>query len=242
MKIKVFILSIIILFICACGGGSAGTGTTTVSGQVRDLQDQPINGVTVTIINTGDSSITNNNGEFSILTSAKDDLQLELNSQNGSDVINISNTEGFVSEIQVDVKLDPQSGKVQDYGDVSLSAGIYGACDRYFENTQIIRQSNALRTGAICTIKVWLSERGVAKGGVPIGLEAAGCAEIRPWKTENQVTSSSSGVTQMQFEFKNDPSHCQYRIIAPYTSNAKKQKSIYIHTLAKQDYEQNKTN
>lgn len=69
-KIKAALLGALpcLFLLGGCGGGSRGTGGQLYEGSVFDRSSNGIPGVSVTIVNTGDGSVTAADGHFSINT------------------------------------------------------------------------------------------------------------------------------------------------------------------------------
>lgn len=68
-------LSIVSLLGCA-GGGTVGTSqirTSRITGTLVDDQDRPIQGITVTILESGDSGVTDTEGKFEIVSDLEKD-------------------------------------------------------------------------------------------------------------------------------------------------------------------------
>lgn len=65
---KLFLLLLLLIVISSgCGGGTSGTGVTSVYDAVlQDGEGNALSGVTVTVLETGDSAVTDANGHFSI--------------------------------------------------------------------------------------------------------------------------------------------------------------------------------
>lgn len=61
-------ISLFLLWGGGCGGGTRGSGGQLFEGVVSDSNARSLSGVSVTILSTGDSSITDNNGAFTIST------------------------------------------------------------------------------------------------------------------------------------------------------------------------------
>ena len=76
------LLSIVILvtMFLGCGGGTSGTGGMTVEGSVQSFQGKSLAGVSVIVLESGDSSVTDTNGLFSIPTTRRDTLTLSIES------------------------------------------------------------------------------------------------------------------------------------------------------------------
>jgi hypothetical protein len=69
-SLPLILLSLLVLlmanFSTGCGGGSEGTGGITIDGNLKSLDGTPLSDVLVTIEETGDSDITDENGLFRI--------------------------------------------------------------------------------------------------------------------------------------------------------------------------------
>jgi hypothetical protein len=242
MKVDLLNCSVVLLLclISSCGGGTSGTGTTEIYGSIRTLENEPVVGAQVSIFQTGDSTTTNDLGEFSLETKEYNTLtELEVVSSTGTDRFQVIDPEGENSRIEVKINIDKENGKISKIESLEVSAGIYGACDRYFENHKIIRQSNKLAVGTVCTVKVWMYGDGKPLANANFILEAHGCANINPWKLESSGKTRDTGVGQLTFEFKNDPAHCEYRIIAPHNYPGLRSKIFEIHPFTKQEYDKN---
>ena len=59
---------LILLVAIGCGGGSKGTGGQGFDGTVVSRQSQPLSGVAVTLLESGDSDVTDSDGRFDIYT------------------------------------------------------------------------------------------------------------------------------------------------------------------------------
>lgn len=61
------LLLLLMVVLSGCGGGTSGTGVTSVYDAVlQDGEGNALSGVTVTVLETGDSAVTDANGYFSI--------------------------------------------------------------------------------------------------------------------------------------------------------------------------------
>ena len=234
----ILIFSLVLL--SSCGGGSIGTGTqTTYSGEVRDSVGNPVVNATIIILGTGESAKTDSAGKFVIESENTDsEIQIEIQSSLGNDQIIIkpdSNSGG----VQIDIKID-NNGNIINVKKLEVTAGIYGKCDRAFENNRIIRQSNKLAENTVCTAKVTIKGDGSPLDDIPFILEARGCAGIRPWKTESYGYTRESGIGQLNFKFRTDAAHCEYRIIAPYKVKGLQEVTYEIHPFTKQEYDASK--
>lgn len=78
---RFFLSSILVLVVAfligGCGGSTRGTGGLTVAGRVLDNADMPVEGVLVSILETGDSATTLEDGTFSIETELPSEEELQ---------------------------------------------------------------------------------------------------------------------------------------------------------------------
>ncbi len=113
-----FLVVLCVTVLTSCGGGgTSGSGSPTIrllSGYIHSAPGIPLPGVTVTIEETGDSSLTDDAGLFRITTSlAPGDIHLFLESGDfeGSTVVN-DIPEG-VTEVVVDLSVNLDTALVQ---------------------------------------------------------------------------------------------------------------------------------
>lgn len=217
-----YLLSII-LTLSGCGGGSAGTGTgddsVTIKGIVRDDNQQPLQGVLVTVIEGGESDITDNAGQFEINTEViADEYTLEFKVDDRSVTTTISAVGGN-GTISIEVEINPLLDDIT-VNDISVNAKIVGSCDVYFENRDPIRQANKVpENGVQCTLKVSVKNRKTGLAHVPIAIQYRRCEGNKSWyTTELGVTMSGGnlGVAQIPFRYYSNDVHCRYRIVTPY--------------------------
>jgi hypothetical protein len=220
-----------------CGGGSSGTGTKVIGGSVRSEKDQPISGALVTILNNGDSAVTDSQGVFAIESKVEDaEIQLEIQTATFRDTVEVSNTIDDSARIELDVTVDEEDNSAS-VEDVSATAKIVGFCDFAFENRSIIRQSNKLKPGTQCTLKVSVETKKRPVTRAPFVIQARGCAGLLPWLTEAQGTTRRNGIGQLQFTFQDDAPHCEYRVVVPYQLKGVKSVIFPIHTFSKQEFD-----
>lgn len=225
-----------LLLLVGCGGGSAGTGTgASIEGRVLE-SGQPVAGATVTVLETGDSVLTDADGFFSIPTPADaEKLTLEITTGSGSrQVVVPNNSSGSI--VNVEIEMDTPS-KPLPADDISLKASIVGVCDQYFENRNPIRQANAIPAGIICTAKAEISSNAKPLGGVRFAIQHRRCNQGSPWVTDALGETSEKffpGIGQIQFKFFDDSEHCRYRFIAPFMQEGPAQKTVEILSFSAQ--------
>jgi hypothetical protein len=211
------------LFVCAgCGGGSSGTGTgdgnnLSLQGTVETSARAPVSGVTVTVVETGDQTVTDSAGSFSLqVTPPENGLQVQVAAPSIEGVIDASTVDSSDSTVDLNIVVDPKNNTVSA-DKLEVQAGIVGLCDAYFDNGRVITQVKAAPRGAACTAKVTVHRNGRARANVPIAVQFHSCAD------DNWVAAGASktlsgvhaGVGQVSFQFFDDAEHCIYRIVVP---------------------------
>ena len=84
----------LLLILSGCGGGSAGTGTgtRTIEGTVSDQSGAGLEGVEVALVESGESTTTDSNGEFVLSTEAgPTEVVLEIRANEVSSTIALEN-------------------------------------------------------------------------------------------------------------------------------------------------------
>ena len=238
------LMVVLVLGFSSCaGGGSAGTGTTTrtIEGVVNTPENQPVPGATVTIIETGDSTLTAADGSFALATeSFRSDLVLEVSLGQTSTEVPLNNLDEQGSAVNVQLTFDPDTGAA-GVVEVEVNAQVVGQCDVFFENFRIIRQANKTPPGIECTVKVSVKKKGVSQGNIPVALQVRACPETSAWNTLSQVLTSEAfhpGIAQIPFAFYDSSDTCVYRIIAPFNLPPIRPVFYEIHTFTKQAYDQ----
>jgi hypothetical protein len=220
---KIYLLALLTLIgLSACGGGSAGTGTGDssfrVQGIVQNSDGQPVEAALVTIVESGDSDITNKQGEF-LITSDSSDSQLTLEiEKGGSSATTKITAPGEHGTISINIKFDDVR-EVVATNELSVQSKIVGACDVYFENFRTIRQANKVPENISCVLKVSVSAAGKPVPHVPIAVQFSGCSGQTAWLTAAlgaTLSGSNIGVAQIEFPFFDDSKHCLYRIVTPF--------------------------
>lgn len=238
IHLPVFVLLVFVSSLFpGCGGGSAGTGLgTPVEGRVL-LKGQPVAGATVTVLETGDSDITDTDGTFSItLTESLTTATLKIEGPGINQEVKVDTAAGgSIVNIEVDENTPPPPlPNVR----IHLDAKIVGLCDSYFENRNPIRQSNEAPPGVTCTVKAEVTDEfGRAVGGVRFAVEHRACAENSDWKTDAVSETSQTyypGTGQLQFRFFDDNSHCLYRVFAPFKQGSSQEQQVLIETFRAQ--------
>ncbi len=232
-------------FAAGCGGGSVGTGVSTdrrsFEGRTITAAAIPIEGATVTLLNTGESTLSEKDGRF-FLSSDFEDAVAELSVKSGelSGSIIVPNIQQGTAGIQLTIVLDAKDASVSA-SQLAVSARIVGACDPSFEDRRTIRQVSPLLDGTRCSLRVEVGASGAPLANVPVLLQRRRCIYGAPWHDEaSAITESTAngepGVASLPLNIFNNDAHCVYRVVAPVVENV--EPVIYeIHTLRKQEFD-----
>lgn len=223
------------------GGGSEGTGlessTRSIEGRIVTADGSPVAAAAVTILETGERAVSDQQGEFEIFTSStSESLELEVEKENQSVRVTIASLSDDTQGVRVTVEFDP-TVEVVPVDRLEVSVKIVGACDIYFENKRTIRQANTVPEGARCTIKVVTKSGGKPIGNVAYGLRYRGCSDDS--QTTELVAGLTSevfnpGVGQVTFEYIDDSEHCVYEVVVPYKQSSVRPIVYRIVTFTKQ--------
>jgi len=234
-----------ILAMSGCGGGSEGTGTGTervVSGSVRSLDDLPVTDATVTILETGDSTVTDEAGNFQIQAATlPETILIEVESGDLTAQSTVANFDDQTEAIQVIVTVDSEDPEpsVQPASNISVWSRIVGACRNNFLNGLVIRQNTPINGSTTCTMKFFASGDGKKLERLPAEMQVRACGSTE-WTTLAQGRTGfgiNAGVGQIPFTFIDDPEHCEYRLAAPINSSISEPIFIYVSTFSLEDEE-----
>jgi len=236
----IFILSLL-FFVQGCGGGTSGSGLNIYEGKVQTTTGLALSKVKVTIESTGDTTSTNDKGEFSLESEA---AGLEVPFLLESDLFSsrfilegASETEKRVN-MKITVDTDSDTVSVERF---AMRAAFVGGCDHYFENTNPIRQANKVPDNTVCTIKVYVYGDEKPLGNIPIALQYASCSKNATWETLETSTTGvgkNRGIGQMSFSYKSSPEFCRYRVVAPFHLATYHPLFHYIKTFEEQESSQ----
>lgn len=225
-----------LLSMSGCGGGSAGTGieTKTIEGTIRSTEDAPLAGVVITVTETGDSTVSNASGEFSIQTAVSGSVvELAINGETVDSSLQLNVSDNSTT-VNLAVTVDEATSSLE-LKNVEVLTGVVGACNFAFENHRVIRQGNRLSPGTVCTVKSVVMSNGEPLRGIEILLQRKGCAPNSPWLVESRDKTRSSGAGQVNFTYFDDPDHCEYRIVTPYNHPLFNAVVTYIRTFQAQE-------
>ncbi len=222
-----------------CGGGTSGTGIKSYEGVVKNaVNDEPLPNVTVTEEETGASTVTDPRGQFLLVSEAKgEELQFHLESDEFESRFIVHNVPEESARVTVEVAVDVQEHSIQ-VEQLSMRAGMVGACDRYFENHDVIRQSNRVPSNTLCTLKAIVLGDGQRRSNVPVALQVRACQIGAEWRTLQVVKTDSGvhrGVAQISFPYLDSISYCQYRLVAPFEYKDYRPVTFPLHTYTAQN-------
>lgn len=209
-------------------------------GTVTNQKGAPLQGVSVTLESTGDSTTTDENGNFELQSSASgESVSLLAESPTYSSRVTVKNVFAEHSRVQITLTLH-ETGQSSSASHRNVRAGMVGRCDYYFENRTIIRQANHVPDKTICTLKAEVLSEGSPLDGALVALEYSGCCESSPWiplATAETESVETPGSAKISFPFKDSPTYCRYRLVAP--DKYKEAKPVYypIETFTKQEYD-----
>lgn len=230
-----------ILFLIAlfngCGGGTSGSGLKTYEGNIETTDGRALAGVNITIETTGDSSVTDNSGGFTIKSDAHGhEVPFLLESTEFQNHFILKDIPEDSSRITLTVTVNTRTDTIE-VSNIRVRAQFAGLCDFYFENREIIRQSNRVPPDTICSLSVEVLGEGRRLVDVPVALQYASCEANAEWKTLVTTYTGSgehAGSAEINFEFKDSAEFCRYRVLAPV--NGSTFGTYPIDTFTEQEY------
>ncbi len=234
-------LLIFILTMAGCGGGSEGTGSlNTLSGVVSSVQSQPVAGALITVAETGQTTVTDSEGKFTIETPSEiSDVTLAVSADSVDGNVVVNNLPQDPSQVSLEIQVDPTTNSVEAI-QVHVRAEVIGDCSRFFENKKVIRQGVRLDDGSICLVKVNARANSRALRNVQVAIQYRPCDGSLPWQTQSLTRTNGdihAGITQIPFTFYNTPEFCEYRIVAPFEDPRYQSVIISIRTFQKQAFD-----
>lgn len=226
----------VFLFVACGGGGTQGTGLGTfriITGTVTVENEEPLEGASVTIVETGDSDITDNNGEFEIETELEsENFRLQVQKDKIDTTIEVSGVDSETNNLALHISLETQEN-IGSISTLEVWARMVGECDAFFENHPRIRQSVAVPSGGLdCTLKFFASGDGKRLERVPAEIEVRSCnGNSENWKRIAIGTTGvgrDAGVGQINFHFIDNKENCLYRLRAPVEISGVKPVTIFI--------------
>lgn len=112
-------LALISVLLIGCGGGTTGSGdsTTQISGQVKNAAGNPIKDAEIEVVETGESTKTDQDGQFELqVMSGINELTLAVSAKDSSGNVSgsvlIADLPTQRAEVQVQITVDSNSGSV----------------------------------------------------------------------------------------------------------------------------------
>jgi len=112
LNLKTLLTLLLILILGACGGGTEGTGGVTISGKLQTANSQPVAGVSVTVEETGDSAVTDQNGDFVIQTDRISNATLAFEDDKLAARATVNNIPNSATRVDVTCVLDRERNNV----------------------------------------------------------------------------------------------------------------------------------
>lgn len=235
-------LSIILALaaVSGCGGGTSGTGLSNYEGQLRSVSGEPIPNATLTIVESGDAAVTDENGSFVIQTEPlPEPATILIETPTGTDsTVELKSAAEENESVHVDIILDPELAKAEAT-EFKVKAAIAGYCDAFFENREYIRQAVALPQGQICTLKVSVEGEGTPRPRIPVAIQTKACKADAPWINVAESETARGvheGIVQIAFPFYSNQEQCEYRVLAPYKYKDYLPVVVNFETFAQQQY------
>lgn len=238
---------LLLLFSCfGCGGGSVGTGTgpgtKTFAGTLKTTDMRPLAGATVRIIITGEQTVSDELGQFSLSSSVSGTaVDFELVADSVSATFSVKNISADTTTVTMDVVVDEATQSVE-VSNLEVTAEVGGDCGKSFENGLDIVQTRPIPDGTRCIMRVKINGDGAPLGKIPFKMERRGCAEDGKWRKigESETgTGENAGEGRLGFYFYNDEAHCVYRVRAPFGVPGLKEVVYKVVTLQKLDFDGN---
>lgn len=221
------------------GTTSSGSGVSSYEGNVSTSEGRSLSNVSVTIETTGDSTVTDEQGEFAIDSDAGGkEVPFLLESSSFTSRFTLKDIPEETSRITMQIILDPNTG-ISEVRNVNVGAWFAGLCDIYFENREVIRQANRVPPGTVCSLNVRVFGDGRPLRHIPIALEYSACTLGSEWKllqTTQTGEGRHQGYAEINFPFIDSAEYCRYRVVAPYNDSKRRPVTYPIDTLTEQEY------
>lgn len=231
------ILLLSLLFFASCGGGTSGSGLKRYEGRIATADNQALSEISVTIENTGDSSVTNSGGEFVIDSQAAGpDVNFLLESPDFISRFVLKDIPEDSSHVTMHVLVDPES-QVAEVQKISVRAWMTGECDGYFQNGDFLHQADVVPNDLQCSLHVRVFGDGKPLTKVPVALQYSNCANDAHWRTLRVARTGNGeepGSTDISFHFVDSEQFCRYRVIAAFNSTGTVGAVYRIDTLTEQ--------
>ena len=207
---------IALLFLNSCGGGTSGSGIKSFEGRISESDGRGVSDALISVELTGESSRSNSDGEFIIQSSVSGpSVDFLIDTPSKQERFSLRNISEESSRVSIAIVL-AAPGRTPEVHDISIRAWFVGLCAPFFFNGDTIQQKAPTPPGAICSLNVELLGDGERLSSAPLILQYAGCDENSSWQTLSQAltgTGRSAGAAEINFEFKDSPQFCRYRVV-----------------------------
>lgn len=112
--VKILFAIFLTLLISSCAGGSRGTGGITFEGRITQLDGTPEPNFAVSILETGDTGLSDENGNFSIQTERRSSYGLLFEREQFSAVSEVTEIPSNASRVRGSFVLDEENGEVRN--------------------------------------------------------------------------------------------------------------------------------
>ncbi len=234
------LLAILSFGISGCGGGSAGTGTTSFQGKILTPDNQPVEGAVVTVVGTGETAVSDEQGRFSLDAEAPSSggVALQVQAPEVNATVNVPVGDRAESKVGVQLEVNSATSTVT-VRNIEVKAEFVGACKSAFARSgSSFIQAQSIADETTCTIKIRARERGAPLGGINTQLQRRRCDSDSEWHSiASRKTSFTGepGTAELKFRFFNDEEHCRYRIVAPAGDRERPALVFEIGTLRQKD-------
>ena len=120
-RLRSALIRFLVLFavVCiGCSGGTRGTGGTEFKGLVQRASGTPVGGAAVTLVGSGDTALTADDGTFAITADASGDVSFEINGNGISGQVTVSGVPAG-SQVRFTISINDDSGDAE-LGDVQI--------------------------------------------------------------------------------------------------------------------------
>ncbi len=235
--LQTLFLFLCVPFITGCGGGTSGSGLKSFDGMLVNRSGAALGGVLITIETTGDSAVTDADGHFVIISDVYgDEVTFLIESDEIRRKFSLKDVPQDSSRYTVDVTLDTGSDFIK-VSNIRVNARFAGLCDYYFENREIIRQSNRVPEGTVCSLNVDVLSDGRRLENIPVILQYARCEPNSRWNTILVTKTGErerAGSAEVNFVYVDSPEFCRYRVVSP--SDSEPFASYPIDTFSEQEF------
>jgi len=240
-----FYLAIVFMMcvLCSCGdgGGTDGTGVRSYTGTVVNTKNSPVNMASITVAETGDSSMTDTFGAFNIKSSKKSNSATLVIARDNIDTsVVISDIPEATKEVKVAIQVNETENSAEatriDFSPVksfALHASFVGRCSDSFEGERPFIQTRYIPNGTYCTLKTTVYGDGKLLGGILVGIERKACGDHQPWRrivSEITETQPEAGVSKIVFPYADSERACEYRIVAPLGDRKGRADTLHLFT------------